>query len=345
MNCNNSSEAPKSISAEIDSVGKNQQHHLSDEFPTISVVIPCYNAERWISATLRSVLSQNWPNLEIIVVDDGSSDRSAELVRTQFPDVKLLKQKNSGVAAARNMGIAHAKGDWIAFLDADDIWLPDKLRLQWNMLHSNPCAKMAYSSWQVWKCLDPFPDQKLLADLSDRNTVTEIYDGPSGWIYPELLADCHVWTSTVLIHRSLLEQIGTFDERLRIGEDYDLWLRASRHTPILRVSLPLALYRMHPYSITKSAPSENYQAYVIMKALKNWGTDSPDGRSASKNDVVAALARTWRDFAAAHVAVRNYRPAVQGAVMALRYDWRALRNWKLLIRSVLAPILGRGGNK
>lgn len=317
----------------------------SETLPKISVVVPCYNASQWISATLDSVLDQDWTDLEVIVVDDGSSDDSAQIVRENFPEVRLVQQDNKGVAAARNKGISLATGDWIAFVDADDIWLPNKLRMQWNSLQHSPEARMVYSAWHVWNCTDPLPDRELLDNLSAAKAGTNGYEGPSGWIYPELLADCHVWTSTVLIHRSLLEQIGSFNEGLRIGEDYDLWLRASRHTPILRVPLPLALYRMHPHSITKAAPSKNYQAFVIMKALESWGMRSPDGRTANKNEVATAIARTWRDFSAAHLAVRNHRQAVQGAIMALRYDWRPSRSWKLLVRTILAPLLGRGGDK
>src|SRR5674476_440824 len=91
--------------------------------PTISVIIPCFNAERYVCAAIRSVLLQEWPQIQIIVVDDGSDDNSAILVRDTFPQVKLVRQPNQGVAAARNRGIELANGDWIAFLDADDVWL------------------------------------------------------------------------------------------------------------------------------------------------------------------------------------------------------------------------------
>lgn len=307
--------------------------------PRFTVVIPCYNAKRWISATLKSVLAQTWPDLEIIVVDDGSSDGSADLVRSQFPSVTLIKQVNRGVAAARNKGIANATGDWIAFIDADDIWLPGKLEAQWRLLSTQLNARMAYTAWYVWQCTEPEPTNGFIEKLElEKSGEPSRWSGPSGWIYPELLEDCCVWTSTVIAHRSLLDEIGVFDEKLPIGEDYDLWLRASRVTPILHVPAPLALYRMHPNSITKSAPAINFQALVLSRAIEHWGLDSPDGRSTDKRVVARALGRIWRDFAGAHLAAGNLALARHGGFMALRNDWRQQQGWKLFVRSLLASL-------
>lgn len=306
--------------------------------PRLTVIIPCYNAQCWISATLKSVLAQAWPELEIIVVDDGSSDGSADHVRSQFPGIIVIQQANQGVAAARNKGIANATGEWIAFIDADDIWLPGKLEAQWRLLSTQPRARMAYTAWYVWPCTEPEPAEALMEELEAEKGESGQWSGPSGWIYPELLEDCCVWTSTVLAHRSLFDEIGVFDEKLPIGEDYDLWLRASRVTPILRVSLPLALYRMHPNSITKSAPAINFQALVLSRAIEHWGLESPDGRRTDERVVARALGRIWRDFAGAHLAAGNLALARHGGFMALRNDWRQQQGWKLLVRSILASL-------
>lgn len=306
--------------------------------PTLSVIIPCFNAGRWIAATLDSVYAQAWPKLEVIVVDDGSSDDSVALVEQQFPDVRVLQQTNSGVAAARNRGLAAAQGDWIAFVDADDIWLPGKLADQWNALHTEPGARMACSGWHVWESIEPLPAPNLLEQLSQQATDPSRWAGPSGWIYAQLLLDCQVWTSTVFAQRSLFDQIGNFDTTLRIGEDLDLWLRASRVTPIIRVPKPLALYRMHPASITKGAPKENYQALVVTRAVKRWGYASPDGRAARKVDVDRAIAATWRDFAGAQYVAGNYPRARSGAWQSLQTDWRQMGGWLLLARSAVRDL-------
>jgi glycosyltransferase involved in cell wall biosynthesis len=308
----------------------------------ISVVVPCYNAERWITATLRSVLAQDGPPLDIVVVDDGSVDNSAALVQQQFPQVRLLRQPNRGVAAARNLGIEHSRGEWVAFIDADDIWLPGKLRAQCDALAAQPETQLSCTAWQVWDSDEPEPMPQLLATLAEAAADTQRWAGPSGWIYPQLLLSSQVWTSTVLARRELLAQLGGFDTSLRIGEDLDLWLRASRTTPILRVAQPLALYRMHPASITKGAPQDNYQARVIESALARWGYAAPDGTQASKRDVNRALARTWRDFGGAHLDAGNLLHARHGALMTLKHDWREPAHWKLLAKSWLRSAAGAG---
>ncbi len=311
--------------------------------PSISVVIPCYNAERYIGATLDSVLAQQWPDLEIIVVDDGSKDKSVELVRSRYPSVRVEVQANGGVASARNRGLALATRQLVALVDADDIWLPGKLAAQVARMQAVPGCRMSYTAWQVWPCVEPVPDPAYLAALVAQAAEPR-WQGASGWIYPELLLDCVVWTSTVLAERTLFQEIGGFDTSLRIGEDYDLWLRASRVTPIERVAAPMALYRIHPASITKSMPTENYRALVINRALAQWGLDSPDGRRADALAVQRLLAKSWSDFAGAHVAGGSTAHARRGALAALRADVRHVAGWKVLIKACamsLVPIKER----
>ena len=179
--------------------------------PLISVVVPCFNGIAHVGAALRSVLDQRWPNLEVIVVDDGSTDGSAASIRSGFPSVIVIEQVNQGVAAARNRGIAEARGEWVAFLDADDIWLPGKLMAQMEVAAAAPETRMTYTAWAVWTSDNSSPDAGFMHNLHQRAGVETFWIGPSGWIYPQLLLDCAVWTSTVLMRRSLLQEIGSFD--------------------------------------------------------------------------------------------------------------------------------------
>ncbi len=303
---------------------------------SISVVIPCFNASRFIAATIESVLSQEEDGLEIIVVDDGSSDGSARVVRAAYPSVRVIEQSNQGVAAARNRGIAEASNEWIAFVDADDVWLPGKLHAQRALLSAEPNTRMSYTAWHVWNSADVLPSVQLTKELERTKSDIQRWSGASGWIYPELLIDCVVWTSTVLIHRSVLDEVGLFQPELRVGEDYDLWLRASRVTPIVRVCAPLALYRMHPGSITRRAPAANYKGNVIRNAVQRWGYASPDGRMANRAAVGRSIARSWLDYGSACMLAGNSSEARVGALQALSHQTVQWSAWVLLARTILA---------
>lgn len=305
--------------------------------PLVSVVIPSYNAERWIKSTLDSVLAQTHSDIEIIVVDDGSTDDTVAVISEFFPSVKLITQTNSGVAAARNKGIENASGEWIAFLDADDIWLPNKVQDQLELLATEPDAQMTYSAWHVWPSQNPTPDSDLLFYLQNVTNEND-FSGPSGWIYPELLEDCYVWTSTVLAKKTLFEKIGKFDVTLKVGEDYDLWLRASQTTKILRVAKPHALYRIHPTSLTKKTPLENYQAIVINRSLAKWGYSSTDGRIASKENVNKTLARSWLNFADAKFRADKKEIAFKSVLLSLRLNFYSYRTWLSLAKFVIKSL-------
>lgn len=302
--------------------------------PRVSVVIPCFNTERYIATTLRAVLAQAGTALDVIVVDDGSTDGSAALVARSFPQVRLIRRANAGVAAARNAGIEAATGEWVAFCDADDVWLPGKLAAQFQAIAAAPGCRMSYTAWHVWASEEAEPDPALLRRLA-AEAAGGAWAGATGWLYPELLLDCVVWTSTVLMQRSLLDEIGAFDPTLRIGEDYDLWLRASRATRVERVARPLALYRQHPASITRSAPRENYRGRVMQRALDAWGLAGPDGRQADAAAVRAELAGSWSQFAYVQLQAGHRTAARRSLRQALRMQPGHWPGWKLLLRSWL----------
>ncbi len=304
--------------------------------PRVSVVIPSWNARRWIAATIDSVLQQTQPVHEIIVVDDGSIDGTAEFLRSAYPSVRVVRQANAGVSVARNRGIACAQGEWVAFIDADDIWLPDKLQRQLALVQERPEAQMVCSGWQSWTCTDPAPPPALLTQLANEPDDSARWGGPSGWIYGDLLKACCVWTSTVVMHRDLLARTGGFDPALSIGEDLDLWLRASRLTPIARVPRPLALYRQHGANTTHRAPTVNHQAGVVKRAVARWGLASPDGRITLQQEIDVAVAKTWRDFAGSNMHAGQWRLARRGAHQAVQLDRFNLAGWRLFLRSLLA---------
>lgn len=246
-----------------------------DQAPLVSVVIPAYNCARFVREAVDSALAQDYPALEVIVVDDGSSDDTGLVLASYGTRIRLFSQPNRGCAAARNAGVAHARGRYIAFLDGDDVWWSGKIRYQVEAL-GNTSYKLAYSRFIVWHQNSEgryVPADRMfsadgVAHVSNCALVT-------GRTYEALLRDCIVWTSTVLVEKAVLDELGGFDETLVVGEDYELWLRLSQTLPMLGLEQPTALYRQHPHSITRGARDTNYEYLVLSRALAMWGPGSP----------------------------------------------------------------------
>ena len=183
----------------------------------LSIIIPTYNRADTLERALNSVLNQDLftqnKAFEIIVVDDGSNDGSAELVRTRFPNVQLVQQQNSGVSSARNRGLSLARGEWIALLDSDDEWLPHKLSVQMALL-ADTGLKVCHTE-EIW--------------IRDGRRVNQMnkHKKQGGWIYEHCLPLCAMSPSSIVLHRDVFTTVGVFDEHLPACEDYDLWLRVA----------------------------------------------------------------------------------------------------------------------
>lgn len=197
------------------------------EAPVVSVVIPAFNAARFIRRTIDSVLAQTYQDYEVIVVDDGSSDNMAEVVRGYGAKVRYIYQKNAGDGPARNTGIKAAKGEWIAFLDHDDEWLPEKLRLQMALLDRNPglrwCGTNRYQSDGKRRVVVGSVDlirKALGGNDYFENYFTAVVEGV-----------CPVITSTMVIHRQVFDEVGTFNSCWLRGADLDMWWRITYHAP------------------------------------------------------------------------------------------------------------------
>ena len=209
----------------------------STSLPLVSVIIPVFNAEQYIEATLDSVFAQTYSNLQVIVVDDGSTDRSRELL-TKFADkIQLIAINNSGVSVARNLAVKHAKGEWLAFIDADDIWLPNKLEVQLSRLGA--CK---------WSHTNSFYIGSHYQGTETRSDFTPQF---AGKVFDKLVLENFITTSTVLIHRSVYQEVGGFDESLASLEDWQLWLNIAKTYPVAYVSEPLAQYRVYNGSTSR----------------------------------------------------------------------------------------------
>lgn len=212
--------------------------------PSISVVIPAYNAGHTIRRAIDSILDQQRPADEIIVVDDGSERPVAELLQSYGSSVTVLRQANSHVAAARNHGVDHATGDWIAFLDADDYWEPEKLERQTEIIARNPEVGLVAGRYFFHSPGD-------IRNLS-RNRKRRWYDRvmtPSG--STAFLMGTLVWTGMVMVKRSALVH-DRFVTGLEPAEDRDLWIRLAAKYPVYLTSLPLATAVLEPGGISRS---------------------------------------------------------------------------------------------
>jgi glycosyltransferase involved in cell wall biosynthesis len=209
----------------------------------ISVVIPVYNAIDFIEHCLASVLAQRvtFPS-EIIAVDDGSTDGTLEKLRNS-PNLTCLTQDNLGPAAARNAGIKQATGDYIAFLDADDLWPEGKLQKQIELLEQHPDAAMCFGDCRQFEGAHEWP--KTLFEEGGFNERAWGQDPYVPDAYSRLLAENFITTGSVVVRRKVLEELGGFDESLRRVEDLDLWLRIARHHPIIRHKEVCLLRRRH----------------------------------------------------------------------------------------------------
>lgn len=223
----------------------------------VSVIIPTYNRAWTLADAIDSVLAQDYKTFELIVVDDGSSDNTPNLVDRYSGRLKLIRQANAGVSAARNRGIAEARGDFTAFLDSDDTWLPQKLSRQMDFFIRRPDALICQTQ-EIWI----------------RNNVRvnprKYHKKPSGMIFEPSLDLCLVSPSAVMMKKELFNEIGCFDKNLPACEDYDLWLRVSSRYPIYLVNDPLVIKRGgHPDQLSSEPGLDRFRVQALHKILKS----------------------------------------------------------------------------
>ena len=301
-----------------------------DKPPLVSVVCPVFNAGHYIRETLESVLAQDHRNLEVLVVDDGSTDNTAALVRDLDPRIEYHYQANSGAAVARNLGIDASKGDLIAFIDADDLWHPRKISTQVGYLGDHPDIGLVYNRWKVIGPDEHFGDPDLF-DVTD-DVPLDIDDSKSGWLYETLLTEsCVVHTTSAMVRREVVEAAGRFNENLRRGQDYDYWIRVSRVAPMAKLTATLSCYRINPSGVTIRGTRVNYAAAVLENAVAEFGLKNVDGSQIAPKKAMIRLSTVWRDFAEHHIQGRNYELAFDATKHALKYRPFEVRNWRALL--------------
>lgn len=226
----------------------------------ISVNICCYNSEKFITETLKSVLDQTFDNFEVIIVDDGSKDRTGEIIKKfDDPRIKYFYQQNRGLSASRNRAIELSSGEYIAFLDHDDIWLPDKLKKQLALFDKHPALGLVYSDCYVYNV-----NNKIKLKHSD---LTKLFRGN---VIDELFVGDFIPLLTATIPRRVVDSIGVFDRKYRIAEDYDYFIRVAKEYMIDYVPEPLAIYLVHAGNTVKQQKTCFLEELYILHEHKNY---------------------------------------------------------------------------
>ncbi len=224
----------------------------------VSVIIPTYNRSAFLGEAIKSVLSQTYRSFELIVVDDGSTDDTREILSVYKDRILIIFSEHGGPSAARNRGIQSCQGEFIAFLDSDDLWLPKKLERQTDFFRNRPEALICQTD-EVW------------IRNGVRVNPRKKHKKFSGWIFEKCLPLCVVSPSAVMIHRSVFEKVGLFDEALPACEDYDLWLRIAPCYPIHLVKEQMVIKRGgHQDQQSKVIPSlDSFRIKALCKALES----------------------------------------------------------------------------
>jgi len=227
----------------------------NSENPLVSVIIPTFNRAWVLKEAIDSVLAQDFRDFELIVVDDGSTDNTGQILDAYHQDLMVIRQPNKGVA--RNRGIVEAAGRLIAFLDSDDLWLPRKLSSQIDFFNSNPAAVINQTE-EIW-----------IRNGVRVNPRTR-HHKLSGMIFEPSLALCLVSPSAVMMKRSLFDEVGLFDEDLPACEDYDLWLRISWRYPVHLIETPLIIKRGgHGDQLSKAPGLDKFRIQALKKIIES----------------------------------------------------------------------------
>ncbi len=207
---------------------------------SISVIIPTYNRALFVKEAVDSVMGQTFKDWELVVVDDGSTDGTEELLASYRPRLRYIRSQHRGVSAARNLGVRATSGEWVAFLDSDDLWLPRKLERQVELIRGYPGAALCYTD-EIW------------IRNGRRVNPGKRHQKFSGWIFERCLPLCIISPSSALIRRTVFTEVGGFDEGLPACEDYDLWLRITSKHPVIFLQERLIVKRGgHPDQLSTS---------------------------------------------------------------------------------------------
>ncbi len=285
--------------------------------PRVSVVIPVRNGKDYLQEALDSVLQQSFTDLELLLINDGSTDDDYDRYALQDERIRVIHLTGTGVSRARNVGMAQSRGEFIAFLDADDVWFPGKLKAQVRYFDEHPDVGVVFGKFIRWPALPEGGFALANSLIQDASRFTTAEPERSGWLYTRLLDGLLVGMNTAVVRRSVYEAIGGFNESMRQGEDYDFWLKASRIAPMHSLDGDVALYRIHPTSAMHRLSKDNQLSILLKMATMRWGLNDQHGNQAHSEAFKKRVAITHFDHAYSHfwhgdlaVARRHFRQSL-----------------------------------
>lgn len=304
--------------------------------PLISVIIPAYNAETYIQTAVKSVVVQTYSNLEVIVIDDGSVDRTRLLVNelAEADDrIKCYSIKNSGRAAARNYGISKATGSWLAFLDADDFWDGEKLSKQLSCWQSDIAVGLMYTE-RTWVDAEGKP-------LSNQ---PEKYTLPTGNIFDKLIDGNYICTSTVLIKKELVDAVGGFDEskNFKNCQDYDLWIRVAPKTFATAITEPLCYYRLHDNNAHKNVLPRYIGLRSCMKRLEQVSKEQQSYSEAVQYRLAMRTAQICGQFAISLFKIKEFKRCSEALKIIADVSGLSLKRKILFVLAKTLSFMGFG---
>ena len=283
----------------------------------VSVILPAYNAEKFISQTIASISAQTLAEFEIIVVDDGSLDATAAIATAADPRVRLITQANQGIAQARNTGILQARGNYIAFMDHDDLWHPQKLATQVELLERDGSCAVVYGEFERWT--PPTPPGFNTAELDGGKQVAEL----SGMILPRLVETNWVLFSTAMFRRSVFDRVGLFDPSMPPADDWDLALRAAEHFKFVKLAQVVALYRVHAGQTSLKLQPRNIEYELRERTLTR--LHALGQRAHDESGVRQRQFNCVFNFGLNQYAAAKYALAANTFMSALKYRQKPLR--------------------
>ncbi|NRQ42019.1 glycosyltransferase family 2 protein [Rheinheimera sp. YQF-2] len=313
---------------------------MNPQTPLVSVIIPVFNSAAYIADSINSILRQDYTQLEIIVVDDGSTDGTAEIVQgLADPRVRYVCQSNSGSAVARNYGISLAKGELIAFNDSDDLWAPQRLTQQVNYLNDHPeyqavCGRFMHVNAD-------FSLTAADATAAEQYCAEAVFDPTkSGWMYLTLLQVSCFHIITLLVKKQALAQVH-FNPDYRRGQDYDFWLQLANQTRVAQLDNLYAFYRKNLLSISHKPHSRNYRAEILQAAISQYGTTDQLGRTMDSRQLNTIFAQVWFEHGYELFQAKWYKASAQSYRRGLRYRKNKAGAYKFLLLSYLLRLQDR----